>query len=203
MELKHCRHLLSDSSSPWRPHSILTCDLHSTELLLRRVLIKNPAPTFELDPYECFELFHTLYGSSDAGDFWHITLQKHLTKELGLVPTKAGLSVYLSFCLGELEGLNGSYVDDLLRAGTPAFKDRCQAIYRCFETFGDESMPITFARFQISKKDKHCVTIYQTFYLKKLEDLDMSSAFSEFRSLRMRMASYPTLDLTCNSIFPN
>ena len=38
----------------------------STEPLLRRVFITNPAPEFELEPSQCFELLKLLYGLADA-----------------------------------------------------------------------------------------------------------------------------------------
>jgi len=161
--------------------------LQSTEPLIRRVFIKNPAPQFELDPSECFELLKPLYGLSDAGDLWHMSLHKHLTNDLHLVPTKTDQSLYFSFRRGELIGINGSYVDDLLRAGTEEFKNDCQITHRFFETSGDDSPPFTFAGFTVNKTSTS-LTIDQTFYLKKLECLESDSNFSDFRSMRMRIA---------------
>ena len=91
--------------------------LQSAEPLTRRVFINNPAPEFQLDPDKCFELLKPLYGISDAGDFWHMTLNKYLINELCLMPNKNYPSLYFSFRRRELIGINGSYVDDLLRAG--------------------------------------------------------------------------------------
>ena len=106
--------------------------LQSTEPLLRRVFVTNPAPEFELDPSECFELLKPLYGLSDAGDLWHITLHKHLNTDLEMVPTITEASLYFSFRLGELIGMKGSYVDDLLSAGTQQFKELCQKAHHSF-----------------------------------------------------------------------
>ena len=123
--------------------------LQSSEPLTRRVFIKNPAPEFGLQPNECFELLRPLYGLSDAGDLWHQTLHSVLVRDLGLVPTKADPSLYLAYANGELFGLNGSYVDDLLRAGAPSFRDICGATHERFETSGDDIPPFTFAGFNI------------------------------------------------------
>ena len=161
--------------------------LQSIEPLLRRVFIKNPAPEFKLAPNECVELLRPLYSLSDARDLWHMTLQKHLTKEIGLVPTEADPSLYFSFRLGELSGLNWFYVDYLLLSGTPEFKENCQVTHRKFETYGDDTLPFTFAGFHLSKKGPY-LTIDQTFYLRKLEELDRSSIFSEIQSMKMRVA---------------
>ena len=107
---------------------VWSCDvklayLQSAEPLTRRVFIKNPAPEFELEPHQCFELLRPLYGLSDAGDLWHKTLHSHLTEDLQLTPTKADPSLYFAYANRELVGLSGSYVDDLLRAGTREFRN--------------------------------------------------------------------------------
>ena len=88
--------------------------LQSTEPFLRRIFIKNPAPEFVLEPHERFELLRPLYGLCDVGDLCHRTLEKHLTKNLGLIVTKTDPSLYFSFRSVKLVGINGSYVDDLL-----------------------------------------------------------------------------------------
>ena len=74
----------------------------STETLLRHVFVKNPAPEFELDPGECFEILKPRYGLSDAGDLWHITLHKYLIYDLKLQQTNPKHSLYFSHHQGEL-----------------------------------------------------------------------------------------------------
>ena len=103
------------------PSDMKLAYLQSTEPLRRRVFIKNPAPEFELAPDESFELLKPLHGLCDAGNLWQKSLNDHRTRELNLTPTKCDSSLYFSFRLRELIGINGSYVDDLLLAGTPIF----------------------------------------------------------------------------------
>ena len=79
-------------------------------------------------------------------------------------------------------------MDDLLRAGTPAFRKTCSETLQRFETTGDEHPPFTFAGFNIAKRTDVPYAIDQLFYLKKLEELDSSSSFNDFRSMRMRLA---------------
>ena len=106
----------------------------------------------------------------------HSTLQNHLLKDLDLFPTKIDQSLqYQQDHDGALVGLNGSYVDDLLRAGTPSFRDHTK-----FETSGDEDPPLTFAGFHIEKSDDTPVSIDQLFYLKKLEELPPGADFFVF-----------------------
>lgn len=56
---------------------------------------KDSAPEFELDADQCLELLLLLYGLGDAGDLWHVTLDRHLRDELGLSPTKADPALYI------------------------------------------------------------------------------------------------------------
>ena len=163
-------------------------DLQSSEPLTRRVFISYPAPEFELHPDECFELLQTLYSLSDNGDLWHETLNSHLVNKLKLTPTKAYPSLYFAHDNNFLIGLSRSYVDGLLRAGTPAFRKTCSETLQRFETTGDEHPPFIFAGFNIVKCTDVPYAIDKPFYLKKLEELDSSISFNEFRSMRMRLA---------------
>ena len=119
--------------------------LQSSELLMHRVFIKDPEPEFEVETEESFELLRPLYGLADAGDLWHKTLRQHLTTDIDLEPTKAGPSLYFSFRKGEIVGINGSYVDDLLREGDFEFQEKCSIGDKKFETSGDEPLPFAFA----------------------------------------------------------
>ena len=59
------------------------------ELLLGRIFIRELAEEFELSNDECFELLHPLYCLRDTGDSWAATLTKHLTNDIGLIPSCA------------------------------------------------------------------------------------------------------------------
>ena len=89
--------------------------------LSRHFFIESSVPEFELRPEESFELLKPLYALSDAGELWHLTLDKQLTERLGLEPTKADPSLYFSLRRGELIGTNRTYVDDFYAAELPNF----------------------------------------------------------------------------------
>ena len=120
-----------------------------------------------MEPHECFELLRPLYGLRDAADFWHLTLHKQLVSELCFEPTQADRSLHFSFRRGGLLGINGSYVDGLLRAGTPQFRHTRKQTQKLFETSGDEPFPFTFAA---------PYAVDQTFYIRKPESLCMTSS---------------------------
>ncbi len=79
-------------------------------------------------------------------------------------------------------------MDDLVRSGDAEFRKLCHKTHERFETSGDESLPVTFAGFNLSRSDEGHLSMDQTFYIKRLEELDPSSPFSDFRSMRMRLA---------------
>ena len=152
------------------------------------MFIKNPAPEFNLHHDECFELLRPLYRLGDAGDLWHRTLHTHLTNDLKLQQTKTDPSLYFAIASGELIVINGSYADDLPRAGTTAFKETSSKTHLRFETTGNEETPFTFAGFNIANHQHAPFAIDQLYYMKKLDELELSSSFDTYRSMRMRLA---------------
>ena len=82
----------------------------------------------------------------------------------------------------------GSYPDDIIRAGTPEFHELCQKTQRQFEANGDQDPPFTFAGLNVSPCANHAYTIDQKFYIPKIEELDNSTEFAEYRSMRMKLA---------------
>ena len=78
-------------------------------------------------------------------------------------------SLYLQFKDDKLIGINGTYVDDLLRCGTPELEDLCKLTYERFETIGTEDLPLTFAGFNIQPRPDDAFSIDQLFYHEKLE----------------------------------
>ena len=79
-------------------------------------------------------------------------------------------------------------MDDLLRAGDEEFKELCKRMHENFGTSGDKEPPLTFAGSKITKHHNGTFSIDQTFYLRQLEELDAAAKFTEFRSMRMKVA---------------
>ena len=125
--------------------------VQSTEPLTGRVFIRNPAIQFGLVSDGYFELLPLLYCLSDADDLLHRTMQKHLAEELDHLPTKIDMSMYIFIRHGELDGISGVYVDDILRAGTPRYQKHCSKTHKKFDTTGDEEPPLTFSGCHITE----------------------------------------------------
>ena len=61
-------------------------------------------------------------------------------------------------------------------------------MHELFETTGDENPPFTFAGFSIAKVTEVPYAIDHNFFMKKLEELELSSSLGKYRSMRMRLA---------------
>ena len=162
--------------------------LQSSEPLARKIFIREPVPEFELDPKECLELLKPLYGLCESGDLWHATLDKHHRHDLNMQPLRSDPALYAWMTHGLLRGLSGGYVDDLIRAGDSQFKIQCAKTHTLFEMSKDRSVPYTFTGFSLNKNNEGEFVQSQREYLKKLECLPTNAPFSDFRSMRMRLA---------------
>ena len=96
--------------------------------------------------------------------------------------------LYFLFRSGNLVGINGSYVDDLLRAGSDEFKSIVDRTLPRFETSGNDELPVIFASIHIKYSPDHTYTIDQLSYVEKLVHLRESVTFKKFSSMRMRLA---------------
>ena len=96
-------------------------------------------------------------------------------------------SLYFHFDSDKLVGINGTYVDDLLRCSTKKFEEKAKIIYDKFETSSTEELPLTFAGINIQQKPDDSFALDQLFYHRKLEHMPTAAEFSEFRSMRMKL----------------
>ena len=83
----------------------------------------------------------------------------------------------------------GLYVNDLLQAGDSGFQYQCSITHKRFEASGEKPLSFTFAGFNMHHSPDEPLSIHQAFHLKKLEEMvRQSSEFSDFRSMRMKIA---------------
>lgn len=78
---------------------------------------------FKLCPEQCRKLLRPLYGLCDAGGLWHDTIDHHHRIELGMTPLRINPALYYILTNNILTGLNGAYLDDLIRRGDPSFRN--------------------------------------------------------------------------------
>ena len=105
-----------------------------------------------------------------------------------MTPTVVDPSLYYLFRSGELIGINGSYIDDLLRGGNNESESIIHVTLGRFETSGNEDTPPTFAGININSTPEDSYAIYPLSYIDRPTQLRMDSTFKEFSSMRMRLA---------------
>ena len=89
---------------------------------------------------------------------------------------------------GNLAGLSGSYVEDVVRCGTQKFKRHCLSTSERFEMSGDETIPCIFTGFRLSYDSHHAVKIDQHRYIEKQRPMPEDGTYKDLASLRMKLA---------------
>lgn len=138
--------------------------LQSSEPLVPDVYIKNPAPGFELDPVHCLYLLKPLYGLWDAGDLWHATIDNHHRQGLGMTLKHIDRVLYYIIKEGIIKRLKTAYVDDLLRAGDPDFREISNRTNLRFKMKDDPNFLIGLTGFMLDKNEKGEFVMDQTHY---------------------------------------
>ena len=163
--------------------------LQSSEPLERKIYITKSAPEFNLSSNEALLPLKPLYGLSDSGDLWHVSLDIHMKKDLKMKSMIADPVLYMKFNpSGELIGMNGSYVDDVLQAGDMHFMNIARYTDSKFDTSGDEEPTLTPAGQKISKPNENAYAVDQSLYLKNMKPVTGNSTWSEFSSKRIHHA---------------
>lgn len=161
--------------------------LQSSLPLARDLFLNSNAPELQLTADQCLKLLKPLYGLCESGDLWFHTLARHHQHDLGMQHLASDTSLHYLFYQGVLAGLSGAYVDDLLRAGNAYFRTIAHKTNQKFDMAGDEQLPADFSGFRIDFLNG---ILHQTQqpYLSNLEKLDTTATFTNFRSMRMKLA---------------
>ena len=134
------------------------------------------------------QLIKPLYGLCESGDLWHATLDAYHREELGMKPLRSDSALYTYKMNGLLTELSGSYVDDLIRAGDQGFRKMSKRTCERFEMADDESPPCTFTGFRLEIGESSSLSIDKHSYVKGILPLRLDARFSDFTSLRMKLA---------------
>lgn len=107
-------------------HDVTQAYLQSDERLTRKVFLspkKKDMEHFGISESEILELRRPIYGMTDAGDFWGVTVDNHAKNDLGLVPLRGDPSLYIKRNDGDVDGLLSMCVDDGCLAGNAKMQD--------------------------------------------------------------------------------
>ena len=158
--------------------------LQTDSNLLRDVFIRTDAEEFSLAPDEALKLIRPLHGLAESGDLWHMTLDRHHTQDLRMHSLPSDSALYYLLSSSGLEGISGTYADDILCAGTPCFRTT-----NARSDMGpDSTPPCHFTGFLLDRDSDGSLRIDQSEYLARIPMLPTDGDYTAFSSIRMRLA---------------
>jgi hypothetical protein len=90
--------------------------------------------------------------------------------------------------MGNLVGISGTYVDDIIRAGNKNFREEStKCTHQTFDAKHESGTPLNFTGLLHIEGPKHCRKISQMRYIYSLNVLQTSADFEAFRSLRAKL----------------
>ena len=159
--------------------------------LKRPVYLITPKE-FGLAYDELLMLIKPLYGLSDAGDNWYLSLRVYLRNELELTNGDSDLSLFIDvakYAKGQgVNGLLGVFVDHLLGTDESEFNTTLSNISSRFESKRRIFEDIYFAVVHIKRFEDGTISVDQAAHIQKLEKLPRKFIFDEFRSTRHSIA---------------
>ena len=103
-------------------------------------------------------------------------------------PMRSDPAFYLLMKNNLLQGMFGTYVDDILRSGNAKFRDLAKKISKRFKMAEDSSIPCHFVGFRLQRGKKGTLELNQEEYMRKLRPMPTDGSYSEFASPRMKLA---------------
>jgi Reverse transcriptase (RNA-dependent DNA polymerase) len=160
--------------------------LQSASKLQRDIFIRPEELNFGLN--ELLKLFLPLYGLTEGGDYWRETLTKHHTDDLKMKQTKGDFSLFFKHVANRLVGLSGSFVDDLVRAGTLNFKTQSNATTQSrFDIKPPTENDFTFIGIEIHSR-KGNKRMSQASYVDRLTFVQQRCKFEDICTVRAKLA---------------
>lgn len=183
-------------------HDVTQAYCQSKMRLTRSVYLqpkKGDLEIFGLQNDELLELLLPLYGLCDAGDYWGITLDIHITDDLKMKPIKSDSAVYTWTQNGKISGLTGTYVDDCLNAGDEAFQAHTELTLKHFESKPRTWDDFDFYGTQVNTTVDNVLTLSQPYYTRHLKATALDADFSTFRRDRALLTwlTHTRPDLSC------
>ena len=133
------------------------------------------------------ELLNPVYGLADSGDERRRTLDDHIQIDLRIVPTIIDPPLHCQLKDNQLLGINGNYVDDLLRTGMNEWQTHSDVTVEQFGTTENQQKPFTFAGMHITESE-NMYHIDRDFCMSKIEQIPSNAEFCKFASMRMKLA---------------
>lgn len=89
---------------------------------------------FDVKHDELLKLVKPIYGLCDLGDYWNVTIDNHLTKNLGMERVVSEASMYFRFDGTTLYGINVNNVYNNINTGTKKLQKAADLSLKTFES---------------------------------------------------------------------
>lgn len=86
-----------------------------------------------------------------------------------------------------LNGLSALYVEDMLQAGTKAFREKCRKTEHGFDTEIKNYLPTELTGFNVDGPSNSELAFNQDKYLRKIDNLPNDADYSRFRFMYMKL----------------
>lgn len=159
--------------------------LQSADKLMRDIYVK-PAKEFRLSEGQLLKLLKPLYGLTDAGDYWDVTMTRHLKEDLEMTQACLDISLFFKRVQGKLTGLSGMYVDDGIHAGNAKFLEECDKTQTKFKSKPRDMDHFVFAGIQVEYTSEG-IRLHQEKYAKSIKPLATDCTYREYRSCRQKL----------------
>jgi transposase InsO family protein len=141
-----------------------------------------------LGPNELIKLVLPLYGITEGGDYWGETLTNHHINDLEMKQTKGDFSLFFKHIADRLVGLSGSFVDDLVRAGTLNFKANSnKATENRFDVKPPTENDFVFTGIEV-RSEQGSRSLSQTTYIERLNFVPADCTFENICTIRAKLA---------------
>ena len=183
-------------------HDVAQGYLQSHEELTRQLFLRpkkgNPR-YFQIDANEILYLLKPIYGTTDAGDYWGVTIDRRAREELHLEPLLGDPSLYIKRNSEDIDGLMGNYVDDGCLAGNGKMEALTEKTLHRFEW-----KPCVWDNLEcfgttVTNIGPRLFSLGQESYTKQLHLVPADASFEYFRSFRAKFAwiGHTRPDLCC------
>lgn len=139
---------------------------------------------------EVLRILKPLYGLCDAGDYWSATMTSHVEGDLSMSPLTGDPALYVKDGGGDVDGLLGSYVDDMLLGGNEEFQRLTETTLARFESKPREWDNTEFLGVQVRTltTPRRHFTLSQPEYIKLVRIMPTDITYDDFVSVRASFA---------------
>lgn len=159
--------------------------------------------TFDIKRDELLRLSNSLYGLCDGRDYWMITIESQLFDELSISPVIGDTALYIKHKNGGVNGICGSYIDDLLNAWGEGFRRLIERTLKVFESKLSIFDSFDLIKAQVETTATHKFKASQKYFIKSLYVAPLHTPCEDFSVISNCSRGWDILDRTSFAVRTN